>query len=166
VCARRRCCQLRARGVAHHPPSFSPPPPTPCALSGQGAHYPLDARERTVETGTGTHQYFLKLVPTVFSPLQGGLAIKTYQFSVTEHLRLIEPASAALEAAQGVLPGVFFNYELSPLRARIEVRRRSVWHLLTRVCAVIGGVFVVMGVADALLFRAVEEMNKGKRRLF
>ena len=129
-----------------------------------GAHYPLDSRERSVETGTGTHQYFVKLVPTVFTPLGGAVAVKTYQFSVTEHLRIIEPASATLEAAQGVLPGVFFNYELSPLRARIEIKRRSFGHFLTRVCAVIGGVFVVMGVADALLFRVVEDMNKGRRR--
>jgi len=39
--------------------------------------------------------------------------------------------------------GVFFNYELSPMRVRIEERRNSLLHFLTRVFAIIGGVFTV-----------------------
>jgi hypothetical protein len=116
-----------------------------------------------VEEGSGTLQYFVKLVPTIYTPL-GGDTVHTYQFSVTEHLRKIDPRTVTVESAQGVLPGVFFNYEPSPLRARIEEKRRSLGHFLTRVFAIIGGVFVVMGLVDALLFRAMEEWAKGRRR--
>ena len=93
----------------------------------------------------------------------GGETISTYQFSVTEHYRRIEPKTMGLEAAQGVLPGIFVNYEPSPLRARIEEKRRSFFHFLTRVFAIIGGVFVVMGLVDAVLFRLLEDMRKSKR---
>ena len=48
----------------------------------------------------------------------------------------------------GHLPGVFFNYELSPIRVRIEEKRRPFLHFLTRVCAIVGGVFTIMGVVD------------------
>lgn len=72
--------------------------------------------------------------------------LHSYQFSVTEHLRRIETRALNTEAAGGLLPGTFFNYELSPMRVRIEERRNSLLHFLTRVCAIIGGVFTVMGV--------------------
>ena len=88
----------------------------------------------------------------------------TYQFSVTEHLRVIEAASAGMEAAQGVLPGVFFNYELSPLRAHIEEKRRSLVHFVTRIFAVIGGVFVCAGVADAIVYALFEDLKRGRGR--
>jgi hypothetical protein len=60
---------------------------------------------------------------------------------------------------------VFFNYELSPIRVRIEERRRSLGHLLTNMCAIIGGVFTVMGMVAAVVHRAEEGManRKGKR---
>ena len=62
-----------------------------------------------------------------------------------------------------MLPGVFFNYELSPLRAHIEEKRRSAVHFLTRLFGVVGGVFVVAGVADAFVYALLQDM-KGRGR--
>lgn len=59
------------------------------------------------------------------------------------------------------MPGVFFNYELSPLRVRIEERRRSLGHFLTNCCAIIGGVFTVMGLLDSVLHRTFT--GKGRK---
>ena len=98
------------------------------------------------------HQYFIKLVPLIFVPLRGPTLL-SYQFSVTEHVRMLDPSQAQLEAATGLLPGVFFNYELSPLRVRIEERSRSLGHFLTNCCAIVGGVFTIMGLVDAVLHR-------------
>ena len=72
-----------------------------------------------------------------FSP---PLQVLSYQFSVTEHLRIVDPR---VDLGGGLLPGVFLNYELSPMRVRIEERRNSLGHFLVRVCAIIGGVFTV-----------------------
>lgn len=131
----------------------------------QGAHYPLDDRERILEEGSGSQQYFVKLVPTEYTPLGGpGTTVHTYQFSVTEHLRRLDPRTATAETVQGIMPGVSINYELSPLRARIVEKRRSFGHFLTRVFAIIGGVFVVMGLVDALLFRVIDDYRKASRR--
>jgi hypothetical protein len=58
---------------------------------------------------------------------------------------------------------VFLNYELSPMRVRIEEQRRSFGHLLTRCCAIVGGVFTVMGVIDGLVYRAVETVDRTRR---
>jgi hypothetical protein len=60
-----------------------------------------------------------------------------------------------------LLPGVFFNYELSPLRVRIVEKRRSLGHFLTNCCAIIGGIFTVGGVIDSLVHAVVGNKKKG-----
>lgn len=128
-----------------------------------GAASPLNGHTRSYAGGSGMHQYFVKLVPTVYQSLDGNV-IKGYQYSVTEHPRVLDPKAAQMDAATGLLPGVFFNYELSPLRVRIEEKRRSLGHFLTNVCAIIGGVFTVMGLVDALLYRTLEGISQSKGR--
>lgn len=137
----------------------------------QGARGPLDNMGRLLTTGSGMHQYFVKLVPTLYkagtsSWSTGGSnngEVHSYQFSVTEHLRRIDLRTATAENLQGLLPGVFFHYDLSPMRVRVEEKRRSFGHFLTRVCAIIGGVFTVMGLVDSLVFRVGEQLQRGKR---
>ena len=53
------------------------------------------------------------------------------------------PPPCRHDGGGGSLPGVFLNYELSPMRVRIEEKRNSLGHFLTRLCAIIGGVFTV-----------------------
>lgn len=95
-------------------------------------------------------------------PLQGE-PVLSYQFSVTEHVRMLHKDLAAVESATGLLPGVFFNYELSPLRVRIEERRRSFGHFLTNCCAIIGGVFTVMGLLDSVLHKTFTSSRRGAK---
>ncbi len=65
----------------------------------------------------------------------------------------------------GLLPGVFVNYELSPLRVRIYERRRSLGHFLTNCCAIIGGVLTVAGLLDSLLYRLNQVSGSRKGEL-
>jgi hypothetical protein len=65
----------------------------------------------------------------------------------------------------GLLPGVFVNYELSPLRVRISERRRSLGHFLTNCCAIIGGVLTVAGLLDSLLYRLNQVSGSRKGEL-
>ena len=57
-------------------------------------------------------------------------------------------------------PGVFFNFELSPMRMRMEERRNSFLHFLTRVCAILGGVFTIMGAVDKLVTSGLEGLTR------
>jgi hypothetical protein len=124
---------------------------------------PLHGRSVFLGEGTGMHQYFLKLVPLIYAPLRAAPML-SYQYSVTEHVRKLDASQAQVEAATGLLPGVFFNYELSPLRVRIEERRRSLGHFLTNCCAIVGGVFTVMGLVDTLVHRALRVSKSAKKR--
>jgi hypothetical protein len=105
----------------------------------------LDGATKTVTDGYGMFQYYLQVVPTVFRFLNG-TTIETFQYSVTEHTRHVEPGS------NRGLPGVFFFYEVSALHVEFEEYCRGWTHFFTGVCAAVGGAFTVMGMLDRLFF--------------
>ena len=53
------------------------------------------------------------------------------------------------------LPGVFFFYEMSPLCAVFEEKRKGWLPFLTSLCAIIGGVYATGSVVDQLLHQAL-----------
>ncbi|CAI5953990.1 unnamed protein product [Closterium sp. NIES-65] len=74
------------------------------------------------------------------------------QFSVTEHFRPSEMGHS--------LPGVFFFYDLSPIKVRFTEQNTSFLHFLTNVCAIIGGVFTVTGIIDAVVYHGHKAIKK------
>jgi endoplasmic reticulum-Golgi intermediate compartment protein 3 len=89
---------------------------------------------------------FYQIVPTHYR-YQNGTSILTNQYSVTEHLRHVNPGSG-----RG-LPGVFFFYEISPLHVEIvEGYRKGYIAFFTSVCAIVGGVVTTFGLLDQLLY--------------
>jgi len=91
-----------------------------------------------VETGIGQQQYFIQVVPTSFQ--SNGHTIETNQYSVTYHHSVVDLTSDHLE-----LPGVFFKYDISEVKIFIQEETKSFSRFITRLCAVIGGVWVVIG---------------------
>jgi hypothetical protein len=128
------------------------------------SHEPLKGVMRTVLHGSGMQQYFIKLVPAVFISLSGNV-VHSYRYSVTEHLKNIDPRVLTSENSNGILPGVFFNYEISPMRVRIvEQRKSNFLHFLTRIFAIIGGLFTVMGSFDKVLEGAMNYYSKKSQK--
>lgn len=119
---------------------------------------PLDSVSRIVDIqiGTGLFQYFIKVIPTIYTN-EYSEQLFTNQYTFTERFRpLAVPNPDGTPNMQGagvVLPGMFFVYDIAPFL--VEIKRITVptSHLLTRLCAIVGGVFSVMGVVDALCFR-------------
>mmetsp|Transcript_493 Transcript_493/g.798 ORF Transcript_493/g.798 Transcript_493/m.798 type:complete len:210 (+) Transcript_493:1-630(+) len=116
-----------------------------------GQEYPghvhqLDGETRVISDGYGMYQYYFKIVPTLYR-FQNGTSIQTNQYSVTEHLRHVNPGGG-----RG-LPGVFFFYEISPLHVEIvEGYRKGYIAFFTSVCAIVGGVVSSMGLIDQLVY--------------
>ena len=99
-----------------------------------------------------------QVVPTQYRYLNG-TTIQTNQYSVTEHLRHVNPGSG-----RG-LPGVFFFYEVSPLHVVIEEQyHKGYVAFFTSVCAVVGGVVTVMGMLDHALFGMLSSKPQGLAR--
>ena len=89
-------------------------------------------------------QYFIKVVPTVHRSV-GGILTTTNQFSATKN-------SVPLSTVTGRnLPGVFFYFDVVPLKVLITEKRRSFLEFLTSVCAIIGGIFTVSGIIESIL---------------
>lgn len=71
---------------------------------------------------------------------------------LTRHPLCLCPTICPLQAGV-VLPGMFFVYDVAPFLVEIKRVTVPLSHLLTRLCAIVGGVFSVMGVLDAVCFR-------------
>uniref|UniRef100_A0A453C3X6 Endoplasmic reticulum vesicle transporter C-terminal domain-containing protein n=1 Tax=Aegilops tauschii subsp. strangulata TaxID=200361 RepID=A0A453C3X6_AEGTS len=97
-----------------------------------GVINPLDGAQWIQHSSYGMAQYFVKVVPTVYSHLNEQIILSN-QFSVTEHYRSGD--SGRVQA----LPGVFFFYDLSPIKVTFTERHVSFLHFLTNVCAIVGG---------------------------
>lgn len=122
-----------------------------------GVVHPLDAFWFVEEGLASQQQYFIQVVPTKYVQASG-TAIHTNQYSVTYHRTAVDPMSPMNTR----LPGVFFKYQISPILVKIEEKARTWSHFLTRVCAVIGGVWVVIGMLYNSARATVSKITKKK----
>ena len=107
----------------------------------------------------GTYQYFLKVVPTVFEHKSGGRVsgnkvTRTNQFSVTDHFKQVDAGEGTF------LPGVFFFYDLSPIKVTMTETGKSFLSFLTSVFAIVGGAFAVSAIVDAAVFHGGKALKK------
>ncbi|RHY90836.1 hypothetical protein DYB35_004422 [Aphanomyces astaci] len=106
---------------------------------------PLNSRNKTLPSDQrGAFQYFLRVVSTDYSFLNGD-EIKSNQYSVTEHFLQMTPTG------HKGLPRVSFVYEFSPIKFRIEQTQNGLFPFFTSICAIVGGVFTVMGLVDSAM---------------
>uniref|UniRef100_A0A5B6ZLB4 Putative endoplasmic reticulum-Golgi intermediate compartment protein 3-like n=1 Tax=Davidia involucrata TaxID=16924 RepID=A0A5B6ZLB4_DAVIN len=118
-----------------------------------GVVNPLDGVQWVQETPNGMYQYFIKVVPTIYTDIRGR-TIQSNQFSVTEHFK-----SAEMGRSQS-LPGVFFFYDLSPIKVTFTEEHASFLHFMTHICAIIGGVFTVAGIVDSFIYHGQKSLKK------
>ncbi|MCO5559472.1 hypothetical protein L7F22_013072 [Adiantum nelumboides] len=95
----------------------------------------------------------IQVVPTVYKDIHGR-KIQTNQYSVTEHFKTVEVGMGRS------LPGVFFFYDLSPIKVNFNQRNTPFLHFLTNVCAIVGGVFTVFGIIDAFVYHGHKVIKK------
>jgi hypothetical protein len=122
---------------------------------------PLDGTKRTLKAPaeTGVYQYFFRVVPTTYtylSPFKKD--ISTNQYSVVDHFKPLN--AATVEGGSSDLPGVFFFYDLSPIKVDIAEYRTSVWKFLAEICASVGGVFAVSGIVDKVVYKGSLALKK------
>lgn len=141
-----------------------------------GQANPLDDKATILadEPVNGRFNYYVKVVPTTFEKHSlFGATLETNQYSVTEHFspRRTTPGAQGQpqNQEQQVIPGVFLIYDLSPIRVKIFEARpySSLVHFMLQLCAIIGGVFTVMGIIDAIFYHSIirvrRKMQMGKQ---
>mmetsp|Transcript_16272 Transcript_16272/g.27496 ORF Transcript_16272/g.27496 Transcript_16272/m.27496 type:complete len:415 (-) Transcript_16272:109-1353(-) len=132
---------------------------------------PLDGASKIIgaDENTGLYQYFVRVIPTIYTN-EYGYKHYTNQYTITDRFRPLTIPKAPSNGLPGnvekpqeaVLPGIFFVYELSPFMIEASRNRIPLLHLFTKICAIVGGVFTVLGVIDSILFR-LQKMASTKR---
>ncbi|KAF5875033.1 putative endoplasmic reticulum-golgi intermediate compartment protein 2 protein [Botrytis fragariae] len=110
-----------------------------------GPFYPslLNPLDRTI-AGTPNHfhkyQYFLSIVPTLyslspstFSPSSSPTLLRTNQYAVTSQEHIVGERS---------VPGIFFKYDIEPLLLTVEESRDGFLRFVVKVVNVVSGVLV------------------------
>ncbi|KAG4031756.1 hypothetical protein MFRU_008g01180 [Monilinia fructicola] len=110
-----------------------------------GPFYPslLNPLDRTI-SGTPNHfhkyQYFLSIVPTLyslspsaFSPSSSPTLLRTNQYAVTSQEHIVGERS---------VPGIFFKYDIEPLLLAVEESRDGFLRFVVKVVNVVSGVLV------------------------
>ncbi|KAH7368296.1 endoplasmic reticulum vesicle transporter-domain-containing protein [Plectosphaerella cucumerina] len=149
---------------------------------------PLDGNKQETDDPNYNYMYFVKIVPTSFLPLgQKGSnslyaqessnlgdfgqspngIIETHQYSVTSHKRSLSGGDDSAEGhaerhhSQGGIPGVFFSYDISPMKViNREERSKTFTGFLTGLCGVIGGTLTVAAAVDRGFFEGSIRLKK------
>jgi hypothetical protein len=97
---------------------------------------PLDRTINIAEPHFYKFQYFMSVVPTIYTVAGGGATTKTIftnQYAVTEQSK---------EVSDRTVPGLFFKYDIEPILLTIEERRDGILTFLIKVINVLSGVLV------------------------
>ena len=102
-------------------------------------------------------QYFAKVVPSKHVALSGHTQ-RSNQFSVTENHVAVGAAHLQnmgweweLKHAGADFPGLFVEYQISPMLLVYTEERMSALHFVTSACAIVGGVFAVSKMVDRVI---------------
>lgn len=118
-----------------------------------GAFNALGGADKLASNALASHDYILKIVPTVFEDLSGKQRF-SYQYTVANK------EYVAYSHTGRIIPAIWFRYDLSPITVKYTERRQPMYRFITTVCAIIGGTFTVAGILDSCIFTASEAWKK------
>ncbi|GAB0138019.1 hypothetical protein EsDP_00006266 [Epichloe bromicola] len=135
---------------------------------------PLDGSKQVTTDPGYNYMYFVKIVPTSYLPLgweeklkNGDGRIETHQYSVTSHRRSLQGGNDAAEGhaerqhSQGGIPGVFFSYDISPMKVvNRQEPAKTFTGFLAGLCAIVGGTLTVAAAVDRGLFEGASRLKK------
>eukprot|EP00752_Nemacystus_decipiens_P006387 g5758.t1 len=95
------------------------------------------------EEGAGIVKYSLKVVPISHQRIHGA-EVKTHTYS--SNIAFVREDDAIRDVSTPtLLLGVEFKFDFSPVMVRYTDTRRSLFELVTSVCAIVGGIYTVSG---------------------
>merc|ERR1712187_420138 len=122
------------------------------------AQSPLEGTTKIVKHGAYMFHYYIKLVPTLFTARDR--VVYTHQYSVTDNEKNVMVRKGELAG----LPGIFLVYGFTPFMVQKIEKVVPLSHFLTSLCAIIGGVFTMAGIIDAVLYRSFRSVQKLRKK--
>ena len=115
----------------------------------------LNKMEKKNDNFAKIYQYYLKIVPTTFLSFNNKF-IKSYQYTYNSNK----------EGAFNEFPTIYFKYDISPITVEYKHYKISFMDFFINICAILGGVFTITGIIDAIIHKSVvlllrkAELNK------
>ena len=90
-----------------------------------------------------SHEHYMKILPT--RHVMSDFAVETFRYTMKSHSNL-------KSGDEKMTSEVRFTYDISPLV--VEYREETVpfYHFMTSLCAVVGGVYALIGFADMVVY--------------
>lgn len=107
--------------------------------------FPLDQTRFTATKERGVLMHYLKVVHTFLTPA-GSATFDMFQHQVHSTTDVVLP--------EGGHPTLNFTYDMSPLSYTITGKYEPTADFLTSTCAIIGGVFTVIGLFDNVIYHS------------
>jgi len=118
---------------------------------------------QVVQPGAVQVNHLIQLVPSIYE-YWNGQSVEGYQYAVHTNYKYF-----SLQGVSFPLPGLFIKWDISPFVVKYRETGRSFAHFLTRVCAVTGGIFVVLGLlynGTSKAMAAVKRKKAGSQKAF
>lgn len=87
-----------------------------------------------------TVEHHIKVVPITYTPLRGETT-DFYEYTIANR-----------EAQRANEPATYFSFEVSPVRLNAKQSKQDFVSFVTQLCAVIGGIFVTVGLIDSTIY--------------
>ena len=100
------------------------------------------------------HEHYLKVVGAQFDLVGEPAPVHTYKHSVNSHMFVDNTT----------VPAAAFTYDLSPLSVVTTERYTPLYKFVTSLCAIVGGVFTVLGLLDSIVYKGFKSVER-KRAL-
>lgn len=108
------------------------------------------------EEGAGVVKYSLKVVPISHQRMHGA-EVNTHTYS--SNIAFVREDDAVRDLSSPTLIlGAEFSFDFTPVMVRYTDTRRSMFELITSICAIVGGIYTVSG----LLVRGVQKVSRKK----
>lgn len=90
------------------------------------------------------YEYYVKIIPYLLQDKDKGTQNIVYQYSLL--YKVIE-----YDEQRDKMPYLMLHYDYSPITMRLLLYHMSLAHFLTKICAIIGGIFTVFSILNQIL---------------
>jgi hypothetical protein len=59
-------------------------------------------------------------------------------------------------------PGIFFKYDITPIKVKVDIKRKSIFELLVPLIGIVGGIFATSTMINALYQSWIDFFKKEK----
>lgn len=131
---------------------------------------PIEARSSLFQVSFVMHQelatlkHYLKVVPFHYHFLRGDVT-KTYLYNANfneyrpRKLEWYEGKADAHVDTQ-LVPNAVFYYDISPVKVVVQEEAQGFAAFVTKICAVIGGIYTVIGLLDNVIYHSGQSIKK------